>query len=100
MFEGLHIEMAAFKIFGDLLDSSGWTAALVQAGVASSGTADSFLKAAHLTRTRRAHQVTASSLYLLLVDAYSECNKEISSTTISLEKWCTERAAACSHFEF
>ena len=74
--------------------------ALVQAGVATGGTADSFLKATHLTRTKRAHQVTASSLYLLLVDAYSECNKEISSTTISLEKWCTERAAACPHFQF
>ena len=34
MFGGLHIEMAAFKILGDLLDSSGWIATLVQAGVA------------------------------------------------------------------
>lgn len=62
---GLHIEMAAFKILGDLLDASGWTEALVQAGVAAVETADSFLKASHLTRTRHAHQVTASSLYLL-----------------------------------
>ncbi|KAL9953995.1 hypothetical protein ACROYT_G041482 [Oculina patagonica] len=34
------------------------------------GTADSFLKATSFTRTRRAHQVTASSLYLLLTKAY------------------------------
>jgi hypothetical protein len=59
LFGGLHIEMAALKTLGDLLDSSGWTGALVQAGVATAGTADSFLKAAHVTRTRRAHQVTA-----------------------------------------
>ena len=36
--------------------------ALVQAGIASSGTADSFLKVSHLTRTRHAHQVTALAL--------------------------------------
>ena len=30
LFGGLHIEMAALKTLGDLLDSSGWTGALVQ----------------------------------------------------------------------
>lgn len=55
MFGGLHIEIAAFKTIGNLLESSGWTGALVQANVASPGTADSFLRAAHATRTRRAH---------------------------------------------
>ncbi len=54
MFGGLHVEMAALKTLGDLLEGSGWTGALVQAGVATSGTADSFLKASHVTRTRRA----------------------------------------------
>ena len=97
MFGGLHIEMAAFKILGDLLDSSGWIATLVQAGVATNGIADSFLKATHLTRTRRAHQVTASSLYSLLVDAYSDYNKEIS---IVLQFLCSEKAAECPHFQF
>ena len=55
MFGGLHIELAALKTLGNLLQSSGWTSALGAAGVAASGTADSFLKAAHITRTRRAH---------------------------------------------
>ena len=41
LFGGLHIEMAALKVLGDLLDSSGWTEALVQAGVASPGMAPS-----------------------------------------------------------
>ena len=45
MFGGLHIELAAMKTAGNLLESSGWTGALVQAGVATSGKADSFLKA-------------------------------------------------------
>ena len=42
MFGGLHIEMAAFKMLGDILAGSGWTTALSEAGVASLGTADSF----------------------------------------------------------
>ena len=45
MFGGLHIEMAIWDTIGDFLDCSGWTAALCEAGVATSGIADSFLKA-------------------------------------------------------
>lgn len=65
MLGGLHIEMAAFKVLGNLLDGSGWTSVIGYAGVASTGVADSFIKASHLTRTRRAHQITAASLYML-----------------------------------
>lgn len=53
MFGGLHIEMATLKVLGDLLEDSGWTGALTQAGVAGLGRADAFLKAAHVTRTQR-----------------------------------------------
>ncbi len=59
----LHIEMAGLKMIDDLLDGTGWTNALAQAEVATIGTADSFIYASHVARTRRAHQVTASSLY-------------------------------------
>lgn len=52
MFGGLHLEMALWNTLGDLLESSGWTAALVEAEIVSSGVSDSFLKASHLTRTR------------------------------------------------
>ena len=69
-FGGLHIEMAMRKTFGDYLEGSGWTTALTDAGIASSGTADSFLKSSHLTRTRHAHQVTALALAKLQEDAY------------------------------
>ena len=72
MFGGLHIELTALKTLGDLLDSSGWTSWLVQAGVASSGRADSFLNATHITRTRRAHQLTACALYSALQQAYKD----------------------------
>ena len=102
MFGGLHIEMAALKTLGDLLEGSGWTGALVQARVATPGTADSFLKASHVTRTRRAHQVTASSLYLLLQKAYTEYSNDLDEgdDLMSLEDWRTERAASCPQFHF
>ncbi len=101
MFGGLHIEMASLKTLGDLLDGSGWTAALAQADVATSGTADSFLKASHVTHTRRAHQITASSLYVLLQKAYSEYSSvEEEDNQLSLEDWCAARAEACPHFQF
>ena len=41
MFGGLHIEMAALKSIGTLLQSIGWTSAIVEADIASSGTAES-----------------------------------------------------------
>lgn len=62
MLGGLHIEMALWSLCGDLLDCSGWTNALTDAGVASSGTSESFLKVSHLARTRHAHQVTVLAL--------------------------------------
>lgn len=62
MFGGSHTELAALKAIGDWLEGSGWTNSLVQAEVTTPGTADSFLKAAHVSRTRHAHQVTAAVL--------------------------------------
>ena len=51
---------------------SSWTGAITQANVASSGTADLFLKAFHVSRTRHAHQFTACSLHILMCRAYDE----------------------------
>ena len=48
MLDELHVEMAAPSNF---LEGCGWIEALVQAGVATSGTVDSFLKTSHVTRT-------------------------------------------------
>ena len=66
----LHLEMASLATIGYLLDGSGWTHALAQAYIATPGTAESFLKTTHVTRTRHAHQVTASALSILLHTAY------------------------------
>ena len=61
MLGGLHIEMALWKTNGELLEGSGWTKALFDAGVATSGTADSFLKVVHLTKTRYSHQYSITT---------------------------------------
>ena len=52
MFGGLHIKRATLHSFGTLLQESGWTAALAEAGITSSGTAESFLSAAKVDRNK------------------------------------------------
>ena len=84
-------------------EDSGWTGALVEAEVASSGTADSFLSASNVTRTRQAHQITACSLYALLKKAYStdlEERTEDEDNAITLEQWCDERKKKSPQFQF
>ena len=49
MFGGLYIEMAFLKLIGNWLKDSGWVASLVEGKVASSGRAESFLKATSVT---------------------------------------------------
>ena len=91
MFGGLHIELAALKTLDDL-KCSGWTSALVHARVATAGTADSFLTAAHITCTRHAYQVTACVLYQALEEAHQEyvLSTEPEMEDESLEDWCNQ----------
>ena len=102
MFGGMHIESAALETVGNILESSGWTGALVQACVPTSGKADSFLKAAHITRTKRAHQVTACFLYLALEEAHQEHVKTTEPNTepMGLEDWCTFQQESQPMFKF
>lgn len=103
MFGGLHIEMTALKTLGDWLQGSGWTQALVQAEITTAGTADSFHRAAHVTRTRRAHQVTAAALYILqrrAYDQYSTTNTEDDAHPGSFEDWCSQREQSYPQFQY
>ncbi len=97
MFGGMHIEMALWKTLGDLLDSSGWTTALCEAGIATSGTADSFLKASHLTRTRHSHQVTLLALSKLQHQAWQVMAAQ---ETISFDKWRESMSTKYPTFKF
>ena len=83
--------MAGLK--GDWLEDCGWVEAIVQAKIASAGTADLFVKVSHVTRIRRAHQVTASSLHILLKRSYTQYieSMESGSQPEELEKWCDRR---------
>ena len=67
-----HIEMGFLAVIGSYLTGSGWVEALEESGVTTSGKADSFLRGAHVKRSRYVHQVTACFLYQLLRDAYLE----------------------------
>ena len=63
---GMHIEMTAFRLLGNWLDSSGWTTAIINSGVAAGGTADSLLAVSHLGKTNYVHEVTAAVLFVLI----------------------------------
>ena len=58
------------EVFGWLLRSC-WVEALVQVEITTAGTADSFLREAHVARTRRADQVIAVAMYII---QYRVCN--------------------------
>ena len=75
---------------------SGWTVALSEAGIASSGIAESFLKVSHLTRTRHAHQITIAALYKLQKEAYSLSDVQ----NISYEQWRLDMIKKSPTFQF
>ena len=100
MFGGLHIEMAALKTVGDWLKGSGWVEALVQADIATTGTADSFLSVAHVARTRRAHQVTLAALYILKFRAYNRYCLSNGQDMLEFKQWCSQREEVCPHFQY
>lgn len=101
MFGGLHIELAALRSVGTLLEGSGWTSAINEAGIASSGTAESFLTASSITRTRFAHQVTACALYKLMKEAYQKyCTDADNDTRQTFDEWCDSQLQRSPQFQF
>ena len=101
MFGGLHIELASLRSIGTLLQDSGWTNAICEVCVASSGTAESFLTTSSITRTRQAHQITACSLHNLMNKAYSDYyTDEPGNQPVGLEDGCVQRGRANPQFQF
>ena len=97
MFGGLHNEMAALKSIGTHLRDSGWTGALTEAGIASTETAESFLKASSITRTRQMHQIIACCLHTLMKTAYSDY---VSSDEVHIfEAWCDSHKQQSPQFQ-
>lgn len=101
MFGGLHIEMAALRSLGTLQQDSGWTNSIVEAGVASSGTTESFLSASSVTKTGQAHQITACSLDKLMKQAYhSYCSAASGWSDLTFKGWCQQRKVDSPQFQF
>ncbi|RUM46947.1 MAG: hypothetical protein DSY80_01375, partial [Desulfocapsa sp.] len=102
MFGGLHIEIATLKTLGCWLSQSGWTSAIVQANIASPGKADSFLTASNVKRTRRAHEITAASLYILQRMAYNNYIQLLDGgdTPTDFTTWCSTKYNMCPQFRY
>ena len=99
---GLHTEMTALKTLGNFLEGSGWVECLIEAGIASSGVADSFLKASHVTRTRYAHEVTVCALMNLLKKSYENYVTENieDDQQLTMDEWCEKRKAETPQFHY
>lgn len=102
MFGGLHIEMAVMKCIGEWLNGSGWVTALVNAGIASVGTAESFLKVSHVARTRHAHEVIAAAMYVLQQTAFEEYKESVqeSEQPLDFTAWCNKMKSNQPQFCF
>ena len=87
------------KAIGTWLSGSGWTEAVAQAEITSAGRAESLVTSAHITRTRYAHQVTASSLYILQQRAYKKHLESVEDTS-SFPDWCKDQANKIPQFQF
>lgn len=94
--------MAVLKTLGDWLEGSGWTSITIQANIASAGTANSLLKASHVTRTRHAHPVTACGLYILMHKAYEQYVQTLPDESQKLEfkEWQEQKSSSCPHFMY
>ena len=104
-FGGLHIEMAMLKLLGDWLENRGWTNALVQADIASSGVADSFINTSHVTKTRHVgrHQVTAASLFALqqaFNEDYVSYHLDLGQPRLTFDEWFIQRPNTSVHFNY
>lgn len=102
MLGGLHIELDALRCIGKWLEGSGWTAALTQANICTPGTADSLLKGSHVTKTRRAHQITLCALNLLLQNAYQTYTDSVAADELPMayDTWSTDRQSLSATFHY
>ena len=102
MLGGLHIEMAMLSMLGKWLEGSGWSGALVEANIATSGRAEAMLSASHVKRTRYAHQVTVASLHVLQHTAYHNYCTTLEESEIPLNytAWCGVKAQQHPQFYY
>ena len=71
--------------------------AVTQAGITTTGRAESLVMSDHITRTRYVHHVTASSLYILKQRAYKNYYEE---NALSFPEGCKDQASKIPQFQF
>ena len=74
MLYAIDIEIVLLSCLGDWLQDSGWTTALLNTGVTSSGN-DSILSGHKVGKTKYGYQVTALTLYQFMKDAFEQSKK-------------------------
>lgn len=82
-----HIKQSLRRVLGACMSGSEWDGAISHADVAFFSAAESFLKVIHVEKARYMHQVTATALYHLLLDAHHGSN-----TLLEFKLWCGKRA--------
>lgn len=99
MLGGLHVEMASLKVLGNWLTGTGWAEALCSAGVVTQDVADSLLTASHLSRTRRAHQITVMYLCTLMCRAYQKhASSRDENEAVKIFHDSTDKSSKCRQF--
>ena len=94
------MEMASWKMLGKWLTGTGWAETVCRAGVVTQGVAESLLTERHLSRTRRAHQVTIISLYILMCRTYQEYTSGTgeNETIKTFHEWKEDKSTRCPQF--
>ena len=101
MMGGLHIEMNLLKLLGDWLSESGWITSLVQAGITTSGRAESMLTGSHVIRTRNAHQVSVCALKIMRDRVYHIYQENAPANGIlTFDEWVKKQCKEQPQFKY
>ena len=93
--------MVMLGCLGDWLQDSGWTIALSNSGVTTSGN-DSLLSGHDVAATKYVHQVTACTLYNLMKQAFQQpkCDTGREQRNLTLEQWREQMELLYPQFQF
>jgi len=93
--------MAALKMTGDWLQGSVLVQALVQAEITSAGTADSFLRASHVSQegtSGYSSSTVDAALHRQAYDHYLELSDE-RDEELEFDDWCQQQTKTCPQFD-
>ena len=96
MMGALHIEMATLSTLGDWLADRGWTVALSNANVSTTGN-QSLVSGHDVARTKYCHQVTACALHQLMYGSFETGHR---GDDISFDTWRSEMQVKSPQFHF